>query len=168
MFYVGFEKECQDTLSLGSLNYSYNSDEKYTIKIRAQEDLMNGSPPDIEILSDDKNDKFSESNNRYTFWSLNKIGDKNSINNLVIKLTFSCQNESTDNVIEIPIKNGKPFGREEATQEIYVAEFCASQHEISSANKKLVDSLKFVKEVPYIHNCTDTNCTDTNCTDTIF
>ena len=124
-FYVGFTKELNDTLIFGSLNYSYNSNEKYTIKIRTKKNLENDFlpfSPNIEILSDGANDNFSKSDNEYIFWSLNKITNKNFINNLTIRLTFLCENETIDNVIDIPIKNGNLFGKEETIQDIFIAE----------------------------------------------
>jgi hypothetical protein len=126
-FYVGFEQDFVDTLSLGLLNYSYNSNEKFTIKIRTRRNLEKDFlpfSPDIEILGGNDDKKSSEQSlAKYTFWSLNnKIRDKNSINNLTIRLTFPCENEAINNVIDIPIINGKPFGKEETTQEIYIIE----------------------------------------------
>jgi len=126
-FYVGFKQDFVDTLNLGSLSFSYNSDEKYMIKIRTRKNLKNDFlpfSPDIEILSSENDRKYSESIFvKYTFWSLNnKIHDKNSIDNLVIRLTFQSDKEAINNVIEIPIINGKPFGKEEKAQEIYLIE----------------------------------------------
>jgi len=59
---------------------------------------------------------------KYTFWSLNKIHDKNSINNLTIRLTFPYDSGTVNNVIDVPIINGKLFENEATTQEIYLAE----------------------------------------------
>jgi len=118
-FYVGFEKENED--SLGTLKYSYNSKEKYTIKMRTKQDYdYIYYFPDIEILSDNENDKFSKSDYGYTFFSPRKISDKNSINNLTIRLIFSCENGENDIVVDIPIINGKPFRKEDKIQELYI------------------------------------------------
>lgn len=127
-FYVGFRPDFADTLNLGYLNFSYNSDEKYTIKIRTRRNLLKNDflpfSPDIEILSSENDRKYSESVFvKYTFWSLNnKIRDKNSIDNLVIRLSFPSENEVINNVVEIPIINGKPYGKDEKVQEIYLTE----------------------------------------------
>jgi len=122
-FYIGFKQDFADTLNLGSLNFSYNSNEKYAVKIRTRKNLENDFlpfSPDIEILSENEKDRFSKSDNEYTLWSLNKVSSKNSINNLVVKLTFPSENETTNNVISIPIVNGKLFGKDERIQEIYI------------------------------------------------
>ena len=124
-FYIGFKQDFVDTLSLGSLNFSYSSDEKYSVKIRTRRNLQDDFlpfSPDIKILGADNGGRDSETNIiRYTFFSLiNKVYDKNSINNLTIRLTFPCDNEAINNIVEIPIINGKLFGREETIQEIYI------------------------------------------------
>jgi len=126
--YVGFTKDINDTLCLGSLNYSYNSDEKYTIRILTSKKLENKFlpfSPDIEILGGDNDRKYSDFMSglvKYSLWSLNKIPDKNSINNLAIRLTFPYDSGTVNNVIDIPIINGKLFENEETIQEIYIAE----------------------------------------------
>ena len=120
--YVGFKKVYNDTI-LGSLNFSYNGNEKFSIKVLTNyRELRNYHvhfSPDIEILSDGHN--FIKSKNEYEFWYLNRISNKNSINNLIIRLTFT-DDKTGDYVIDIPIIDGKPFGKENTTQEIYVAE----------------------------------------------
>lgn len=124
-FYTGFKQDFVDTLNLGSLHFSYNSDDRYTVKIRTRKNWKNDFlpySPNIEILSEDEKDRFSKSNNEYTFWSLNKISNKNSINNLVVRLTFLNENEKINNVIDIPIMNGQPFGKDEQMQEIFIEE----------------------------------------------
>ncbi len=125
-FYVGFVKDNKDTLCLGTLNLSYVANDKYAVKIRTRknaEDNYLPFSPDIKILSAGPKDKFSESNKEYTFWSLNNVSDKNSINNLIIRLTFLRGGKTDGNmVVDIPIEHGKPFGKGEATQEIYIEE----------------------------------------------
>ena len=120
-FYIGFKID-NDTIRIGSFNYSYNSQEKYAINIltsrNIKKDFLSFAPV-IEILGDGHN--FSKSNNEYNTFRLNRISDKNSIN-MSIKLTFPCENEAVDNVIEIPIINGKPLGKEDTIQKIYIAE----------------------------------------------
>jgi hypothetical protein len=124
-FYIGFQKDVPDTLSLGVLTFSYNSDEKFSVKILTRKKIENEFlpfSPDIEILSEDEKDKFSKSDSEYTFWSLDKISYKASINNLVIKLTFPVDKLNVNDVINIPIINGKPFGKDEQTQEVFIEE----------------------------------------------
>ena len=124
--YFGFTKDINDTLCLGSLNYSYNSDDKYTIRILTEKKLENTFlpfSPEIEILGGNNDRKHSDLMSgivRYTFWSLNKISNKNSINNLTIRLTFPYDSGTVNNVIDIPIVNGKLFGKDERIQEIYI------------------------------------------------
>ena len=62
-FYVGFTKALNDTLSLGSLSYSYDSNEKYTIRIltkKKSENKFLPFSPDIEILGDNNDRKYSD------------------------------------------------------------------------------------------------------------
>jgi len=123
IFYVGFKKEDGNNLCLGSLNYAYNSEEKYAVKIRTRDSLRyNDNSPDIEILSNGKNDgKFGDD---YVLWSLNQINKKSSISNIAIRLTYPSipfiGNNLDSVVFDIPIINGVPFGKEETNQEIYI------------------------------------------------
>ncbi len=125
-FYVGFVKDNKDALCLGSLNFSYNNNEKYAVKIRTRKNVKDDYlpfSPDIEIISAEPKDKFSESNNEYTFWSLDYVNDKKLINNLIIRLAFMRGSRPGDHtIVDIPIEHGKLFGKEETTQELYIEE----------------------------------------------
>jgi hypothetical protein len=123
-FYVGFKKYRDvmkgksDAAFIGSLNYSYSSTEKYSIKIRSknEEDYDCDFSPEIELLYDEKTGSFDDWDKEYKFWALRDISDINSINNLTVRLKFLC----SDTVIDIPIINGKPFGKEDKIQELSI------------------------------------------------
>ena len=119
--YFGFKKEIKDSDNLGTFFISYNSSEKYAIKIKTNKQLKErwtGFSPTIKIETDNPNDRFSQSENEYTFWSLDKVSSKILINGLTIKLDFDFGQSSK--LIEIPIIEGKPFGKDIKAQEIII------------------------------------------------
>jgi hypothetical protein len=64
-------------------------------------------------------------NKEYTLWDLREIPDINSINNLTVRLKFW----RNDTVIDIPIINGKPFGKDDKIQELSLERYSASKAE---------------------------------------
>jgi hypothetical protein len=115
-----------------SLYYAYNSTDRYTVKIGNNGLEECGiisdyyGPPSIQILSKNAEDKFDEERGRYTFNSLKGLKSKDSINNIAIRVTLPCGNtEFRDIVFDIPIINGKPFGKDQKTQEISIEELAA-------------------------------------------
>lgn len=121
-FYVGYYTDAKEPSYLGSLMISYNSSEKYIIHLKKVDknfdEFCTNFSPEIEIMSESKSDKFSMVNNEFTFWSLNKIDNKNQINNLQIKLSYDCDERIGKHTIVIPIINGLPFGKDIKEQEI--------------------------------------------------
>lgn len=119
--YAGCRQPVNDPYCLSTLTIAYNRDDRYTIQIKSKkqaDDTCSPFTPDIEILEKGK-EKRLISNNKYQLWSLNGIMDKEQINGLVIKLTFNCDESITNNVIEIPLTGGKPFGSELREQIVY-------------------------------------------------
>ena len=122
-FYFSY-KSPSDTLTLGQINFWFNSNEKYQIVLKSkrstEHDGLEVCPvlyPKIEM---NLKDKASFDNEEiYTFWSMEKIKSSSEIN-FSFTLTFDC--DSTILPITLPIINGKPFGRNIENQ-IYNVEY---------------------------------------------
>lgn len=117
--YVAYKQEYKDTTTLGTLYYCYNSSDRYSIKIKSNplpSDSCSPFSPDIFIYSPSADDKFRKDNNEYSFWSLNKIENKNKINNLTLKIAYWCDSALHLDTLAIPIVNGRPFGKEDRQQ----------------------------------------------------
>ncbi|MDR2918839.1 MAG: hypothetical protein LBV72_05690 [Tannerella sp.] len=120
--YIGSQQAINDSLDISTLMISYNSTEKYIIRIKSKIELESHcSPfsPDIEIYEKGEN-ILSETRNEYPLWSLNGINNKAQINDLVIRLKFDCDETVSNHIIDIPIIQGKPFGKENKEQDIYL------------------------------------------------
>lgn len=118
-FYVAY-KANQDSSSLGTIYYSYNSSESYEIKIKADPSVSKNCgnfSPNISVYSANSRDKFLKGDNEYQLWSLDGIKSKNEINNISLKVVFECADDCKFNIIVIPITNGKPFWKDEKIQE---------------------------------------------------
>lgn len=122
-FYFSY-KTRSDTLTLGQINFWFNSNEKYQVVLKSkrstEHDSLEVCPvlyPKIEMNLKDK-DRF-DNEEIYTFWSMGKIKSTSEIN-FSFTLTFDC--DSTILPITIPIINGKPFGGNSENQ-IYNVEY---------------------------------------------
>ncbi|HWW41410.1 hypothetical protein [Pedobacter sp.] len=117
-FYVAFKPDYKDTTTLGTLYYAYNSSDSYAIKIKSKllssEDCFIPSS-NVIIYSANSHDKLLE-NNEYEFWSLNNIKTEDLINNITLKFSCACYSDVSKDTLEIPIINGKPFGKDERQQ----------------------------------------------------
>ena len=136
--YVGYEYEFKRNSSfLGTLYLSYNSGEKYEIKIKLKElpkDYSFASSfisPEITILTENAKSEYQytseyESEVYYDFESLKGIKNESQINGLKILLEYRYSHKerlTQSNIlpVEIPIINGKPFGKDTKTQEIEIS-----------------------------------------------
>ena len=119
--FIAYKQETNDTTTLGTLYLSYSASDRYAIKIKSKplpEDLCSLFTPDISVQTSDSRDKYSEANNEYTFWSLDKIDSQRDVNKLTIRITYDCESELNLKPIDIPIIGGKPFGKDSRDQEI--------------------------------------------------
>ena len=136
--YVGYEYEFKRNSSfLGTLYLSYNSGEKYEIKIKLKElpkDYSFASSfisPEITILTENAKSEYQytseyESEVYYDFESLKGIKNESQINGLKILLEYRYSHKerlTQSNIlpVEIPIINGKPFGKDTKTKEIEIS-----------------------------------------------
>lgn len=120
--YIGTKQTMNDSSYVSTLTISYNSAEKYIIRIKSDkisESYCSPFSPDIEIYENGKN-ILSETRNEYPLWSLNEIKDKTQVNDLVIRLKFDCDETVNNHTIDIPIIQGKPFGKENKEQDLYL------------------------------------------------
>lgn len=120
-FYVGFTQHSNDSTILGILHYATTKGNRFAIKIRSS--LTNVEKcdtyyPNISIQTPSKGDKFDKNENRYTFWSLDKVEDESLIHNLRIKFKLGCLDKKDSKTLVIPIIHGKPFGRDQRIQEM--------------------------------------------------
>ena len=125
--YIGYKHELKDASFFGTLYISYNSDEKYEIRVKSKE-IIPTNCLKIDILPENDNSKHQNISKRfkyfqneiiYDIWSLKGIKDKRQINGLKILLEYNCDVERNPS-IEIPIINGKPFGNDMKIQEIEI------------------------------------------------
>ncbi|MBI3481549.1 MAG: hypothetical protein HY015_00970, partial [Bacteroidetes bacterium] len=104
----------------GGIRLSFSSSDQYLIQIISppnfQDENCGPIPTDIIFESADSKDKYDQTNNEYEFWSLNGVKEKERINNLTIKVKWTCADVSEP--IMIPIINGKPFGKDERVQSV--------------------------------------------------
>jgi len=117
--YAGYTQETKDSTFIGTLHYSYNSDDTYAIRIQSNKlplDECNIYSPNIMFQSRNPRDKYDRDENQFTFWSLDKLEDTKKINQLSLKVDFECEPSLKVKALEIPIINGKPFGKDERVQ----------------------------------------------------
>jgi len=118
-FYVAYKDSYPDTAFLGTLFFSYGHLENYQVKIKPTAALPSKCEyriPDIFIASTNPKDT-ARVNNEYQLWSFNELKNKDDINNMSLKVVFECTTEDKLDTVEIPIINGKPFGKDEKIQE---------------------------------------------------
>lgn len=119
--FVAYEVEQKDSTVLGTLYFCYNSSDRYAIVLKSDSLPASSCPrfvPDFSIDSRNTRDGFNPEKKEYTLWSLDAIKDKKQVNNLDLKIIYPCDYMSGNNVILIPIINGKPFGKDDRNQEI--------------------------------------------------
>jgi hypothetical protein len=123
--YVGFTHETIDSTLLGTLYYTTyypgNNPERFAIKIKSK--LTNVKKcdivwPKISLQTNKKIDKLYSSEIEYWLWSLDKVKNENLINNLTIRFSIECTEKQNFKFLNIPIVNGKPFGKNEKIQEM--------------------------------------------------
>ncbi|MBS4062769.1 MAG: hypothetical protein KG029_20405 [Bacteroidetes bacterium] len=120
-FYVSFKPEYRDTTILGRLHFSYNSSENYQIVIKSDplpSEQCSPFSPQLFVKTNDKRDRFISVSNEYEIWSLDNIKTKEEINGINLQIVFDCDPELKLDTINIPIINGKPFGKTDKIQEI--------------------------------------------------
>ena len=116
---------------LGTLHIAYNSDEKYEIKIKyPKEKIIPHNISSITIVPENDEPYYSyhsgfKNETIYELESLDGIKNKNQINGFKIVLEykhFFSREHSLDILpIEIPIINGKPFGKDIKIQEVEIS-----------------------------------------------
>ena len=75
--------------------------------------------PDFILDSKDSRDVLVNENTGFEIYSLEKIKSFNEINGITIKIPILTG--AIPDTLEIPIINGKPFGKKEKQQEIIVS-----------------------------------------------
>jgi hypothetical protein len=124
IIYLGFTRQTNDSAIVGKLHYSTTGGSKFEIVIKSKRKKVMKCDILGEIsLKSSKIDKFDAEENEYTLWSLDKNEDEKSINNLLIHLNIhpsepDCLDKKDSKFVNIPIIQGKPFGKDTKIQEI--------------------------------------------------
>ena len=119
--FVGYKQEMADPTFLGTIYLSYNSTERYAIRIKSlplPAEKCSPFSPEISFNSKNPRDTFNATSNESTLWSLDKINKIALVNNLTIKVVFNCETQLHLKPLNIPIINGMPFGKPSKNQEI--------------------------------------------------
>ncbi|RAI74852.1 hypothetical protein HMF3257_12510 [Spirosoma telluris] len=121
-FYLAFQAEpSSDTTTIGTLNLSYSSSEAYHIKIKALHAASENCGPVVPILSlrsSSPKDTYNEGLKQYDLWSLEHSKSPRELNKLTIRVNFDC--DPRLGVIDIPLIDGRPFGKSELNQVYWV------------------------------------------------
>jgi len=120
--YIAWENEDSDETTLGTLHYSYNSKDKYDIKVKGilPSDSSTLRTPEISIITSNSKDEFNNETNEYTLWSLNGCNSKALVNNITIQIVFDCDYKHKKITLSFPIIKGKPFGKEDRQQIVFL------------------------------------------------
>ncbi|MVM35401.1 hypothetical protein GO755_35600 [Spirosoma sp. HMF4905] len=117
-FYFAFQSEQgKDTTTIGTLNLSYSSSEAYHIKIKALHPASEDCGPVVPIVtlrSTNAKDTYDEGSKQYDLWSQEHNKSPRELNGLTIRVNFDC--DSKLGIIDIPLVNGRPFGKEDKNQ----------------------------------------------------
>lgn len=121
--YVGFTREINASTILGTLHYSTANNNKFAIKIKSSQESLKKCDefyPKILFQTNNTSDKFDANENEYTLWSLDNIDNEYLIDNLIIEFKLDCLDKKDFKFINVPIINGKPFGKDDKNQEITI------------------------------------------------
>jgi hypothetical protein len=120
--YIAWENDDSDETTIGTLHYSYNSTDKYDIKVKGilPSDSCTLRTPEISIITSNSKDEFNNETNEYTLWSLNGCNSKASVNNITIQIVFDCDYKQKKITLSVPIIKGKPFGKEYRQQIVFL------------------------------------------------
>ncbi|QDK81539.1 hypothetical protein EXU85_24195 [Spirosoma sp. KCTC 42546] len=121
-FYMAFQpEEGKDTTTLGTLQLSYSSSEIYRIKIKSLQPSSNdyypmGVLPTLTLRSSSHKDTYDKDQKEYSLWSLehSTLPWPQQVNGFTIRANFDLDPKL--GLIDIPIINGRPFGKEDKNQ----------------------------------------------------
>lgn len=119
-FYVSFIPSFNDSTILGYINLSYNSQDSYKVILKSNpliSEYCFQPETKLQLKSNDHKDNYDDISKTYKFWSLNKVKTKDGVNGIIIQLDLDCDLDGNLDTINIPIINGKPFGKDERIQE---------------------------------------------------
>lgn len=119
--WFAYKRNYEDTTSQGTIYLSYSSAERYEIKISTPPlptDHCNPYTPEMTLRSTDPRDEKIEGRNEYDLWSLDGQTDISKIDHLTLKIAFECEKGYGPAPVEIPVIDGKPFGKAEKKQTV--------------------------------------------------
>lgn len=120
-FFVSYKPEPMDTTRLGSVFLAYDSNEKYQIDILSPPlppEMCSQYAPEVTLVSRNRYDTLEIFENEYQLWDLENIDNVSQIGNLFIRVKYLCDPYFTIEEVEIPVSQGKPFGKDERVQSI--------------------------------------------------
>lgn len=123
-FYITYQdKNLQDSTLIGTIHLSYNSHDTYHIQLKSKRPVSEMDCPVlstvyVSLRSGNKRDQYNSNENQYDLWSQETCTLPQQLNDLSIRIHFSC--DTTFPIIDIPIQQGKPFGKSERQQVYWV------------------------------------------------
>lgn len=118
---AGYKSNFEDSLFHGTIYFSYNNGEQYEIKISSPPlsgEHCNPFSPEISIVTNNEKDNKVSDDYGYDLWSFDGLTDINKINGVTLRFNFDCEEAYKPAPIEIPLINGKPFGKAEKKQTV--------------------------------------------------
>lgn len=112
-----------DTIEVGAITLAYDKDSKYTIKVLSRplpQDLCSQYSPEISIVPTYGRDSLELYGDEYQLWDFENIESTDEIRNISIFVEYLCEVYYPVEPVKIPITNGKPFGKNEEVQVIYL------------------------------------------------
>ena len=121
IIYAGFVQESKDATVLGTLYYSTTQSDRVSIKIKGKPSKISACGeimPEISFVTNDKRNTFDSTQHEYTLWSFDQVEKQELITNLTIRFKVECMDGQNFKTINIPIIDGKPFGKSDQKQEV--------------------------------------------------
>ena len=118
--YMGFRTNyTSDTTLTGELTVGYSTGEVFRVDLYEKHPEHSPFAPKISVVTESKKDKFFDNGDiAAQIWSIENIGSVSQINNITISLGF--ETKSKPYIVNIPIINGKPFGKKDKLQSIHL------------------------------------------------
>lgn len=114
-----------DKKLIGTICISYNPQNKYFIDLKTMNETDSlyetmWFTPDFRLASMSSKDKMVRDNTEFEIWSLEGIKSFNEINGISIKVPIYTK--EIPDTLEIPIVNGRPFGKSDRQQQVIINE----------------------------------------------
>jgi len=127
-FFIGYtpafrDTTIGDTTTIGSIILAYDPKKKYTINVLSPPlppDLCSQYSPEIMLVPTYGRDSLELFGDEYQLWDFENIESTDEIRNISIFVEYLCEVYYPVEPLKIPITNGKPFGKDELVQNVYL------------------------------------------------